>query len=252
MSRIEHIGDCTLYLGDCREIMPTLGKVEAVVTDPPWGLGKLSGTTSIARNRNAYDGYDDTETNFIETVLPAINVALHLANGRGVISSGTRQMFAYPNPRAVGGFYCPAAVGMSPWGFAGYSPVLFYGKDPRDGKGQNSIMTRLTERASCPEHPCSKPIGAMILMVQKASIENETILDPFMGSGTTLVACAKLGRKGIGIELEPRYFDIACKRVEDAYKQADFFIEPPKPSAKQEVMTLDQNETAPSLKGAAY
>ena len=61
----------------------------------------------------------------------------------------------------------------------------------------------------------------------------ETILDPFMGSGTTGVACAKLGRKFIGIEIEPKYFDIACKRIEEAYAQGDMFIEPPKP-AKQE------------------
>ena len=63
-----------------------------------------------------------------------------------------------------------------------------------------------------------------------------TILDPFMGSGTTGVACAKLGRKFIGIEIEPRYFDIACRRIEEAYKQADLFIEPPNPKAEQLVL----------------
>ena len=243
MTRIEHIGDATLYLGDCREILPTLGRVDAVVTDPPWGLGKLSGTTSLLRQRNAYESYDDTEENFINSVLPSISFALHLSNGRAVISSGVRQMWKYPEPRSVGGFYQPAAVGMSPWGFAGYNPVLFYGKDPRDGKGQTSVMTRLTEKASCLDHPCSKPISAMIWMVRKASIENDIVLDPFMGSGTTGVACAKLGRKFIGIELEPKYFDIACKRIEDAYKQPDFFIEPPKP-AKQEPLSFDAEKSA--------
>ena len=67
------------------------------------------------------------------------------------------------------------------------------------------------------------------------SEESQTILDPFMGSGTTGVACAKLGRKFIGIELEPKYFDIACKRIEDAYAQGDMFISPP-PKAVQEAM----------------
>jgi len=69
------------------------------------------------------------------------------------------------------------------------------------------------------------------------TVAEETVLDPFMGSGTTGVACAKLGRSFIGIELEPRYFDIACKRIEDAYKQADMFIEPaPAPKPEQEVL----------------
>ena len=69
------------------------------------------------------------------------------------------------------------------------------------------------------------------------SSDGETILDPFMGSGTTGVACAKLGRKFIGIELEKKYFDIACQRIEEAYQQPDMFIEPPA-KAKQEAMDL--------------
>jgi site-specific DNA-methyltransferase (adenine-specific) len=64
----------------------------------------------------------------------------------------------------------------------------------------------------------------------------ETILDPFAGSGTTGVACAKLGRKFIGIELDPGYFDIACKRIEDAYKQPDLFIEPPKKPIQEKML----------------
>ena len=73
-------------------------------------------------------------------------------------------------------------------------------------------------------------------LVDRCSSPDDTILDPFMGSGTTGVACAKLGRRFIGIEIEPKYFDIACKRIEDAYKQPDLFIERPK--AVQEAMAL--------------
>lgn len=84
-------------------------------------------------------------------------------------------------------------------------------------------------------HPTQKPEAIM-----KWSIDYlpycEIILDCFMGSGTTGVACAKMGRKFIGIEREPQYFDIACKRIEDAYKQPDFFVEPPKPKLIQEAM----------------
>lgn len=78
------------------------------------------------------------------------------------------------------------------------------------------------------QHPNEKPLNMV-----RHFLENhapETVLDPFMGSGTTLVACAKLGRKGIGIELDPDYFDIACRRVEEAYRQPDLFVEPPKPA----------------------
>ena len=122
-------------------------------------------------------------------------------------------MWDYPHPRAVGGFYQPAAVGMSPWGFAGFNPVLFYGKDTRDGKGQSSVMTVLTAPPSCDEHPCSKPDPAMRWMVNKATLENETVLDPFMGSGTTLRAAKDLQRHAIGIEIEERYCEIAAKRM---------------------------------------
>ena len=85
------------------------------------------------------------------------------------------------------------------------------------------------------EHPTQKPVGVMEWCIDHLPPDAQTILDPFMGSGTTGVACAKLGRKFIGIEIDPKYFDIACKRIEDAYKQGDLFIEQPKPP-KQEAM----------------
>ena len=76
------------------------------------------------------------------------------------------------------------------------------------------------------QHPTQKPVALMRWCLEFLP-DAETILDPFMGSGTTLVACAKMGRKGIGIELDPDYFDIACKRVEEAYAQPDLFVAPP-------------------------
>lgn len=211
-------GTVQLYHGDCLEILPHLPKVDAVVTDPPYGIGEPSGTTSRLRNRNAYATYDDTEANIIKVVLPAVKQSLELSNGRGMITPGCRCLQLYPRARTIGGFYQPAAVGMSPWGFVGLNPILYYGKDPREGKGQTSIATTLTERASTDEHPCAKPIRAMMWMVEKASLENESILDPFMGSGTTGVACVKLGRRFIGIEIERKYFDIAVKRIERAFE----------------------------------
>lgn len=207
----EHAG-ITIYHGDARGLVDK-ASADALVTDPPWGLGALSGTTSRARNRNAYLSHDDTEDYVREVVVPLVSSALVACRGRGLVFCGVRCMWLYPRPRAVGGFYQPAAVGMSPWGFAGYNPVLFYGKDPRDGKGQSSVMSVLTDGPSCDEHPCAKPYRAMSWAVEKATLGGECVLDPFMGSGTTLVAAKNLGRRAIGIEIEERYCEIAAKRL---------------------------------------
>ena len=85
------------------------------------------------------------------------------------------------------------------------------------------------------EHPTQKPIGVMAWAIQQLPADAKTILDPFMGSGTTGVACAKLGRKFIGIEIEPKYFDIACKRIDEAYRQPRLFKDEA-PKAKQEAL----------------
>ena len=85
-------------------------------------------------------------------------------------------------------------------------------------------------------HPCPKPLGFMERLIERATLDGETVLDPFMGSGTTGVACARLGRRFIGVEIEPRYFDIACRRIEDAQRQGDMFR--PQPAAKAQQLTL--------------
>lgn len=103
------------------------------------------------------------------------------------------------------------------------------------GRGRFPDIIQHMEASEKNGHPCPKPVRFMQRLVGRCSLPAETICDPFMGSGTTGVACAKLGRKFIGIELDPRYFDIACKRIEKAYSQPDLFIEPPK-SAKQEAL----------------
>ena len=82
-------------------------------------------------------------------------------------------------------------------------------------------------------HPTQKPLALLSWCIEKLPDNAHTILDPFMGSGTTGVACVKLGRKFIGIEIEPKYFDIACKRIRDAYAQPDFFVAPPAPKPEQ-------------------
>jgi len=104
-------------------------------------------------------------------------------------------------------------------------------------KGARATAIYSTETSDKNGHPCPKPIGWMRWAVSLASRAGETILDPFMGSGTTGVAAVKLGRRFIGIEIEPKYFDIACRRIEEATKQPDMFIEP-LPAPKQEAMAI--------------
>lgn len=230
--RIETIGDATLYLGDCREILPTLGKVDAVVTDPPYGvrLGE-DGPTSIGKT--AYASFEDTPENVRAVCVPVVEDCIRLF-GRVVLTPGARNFRAYPEPTELGSIFNPAGAGFSRWGFTTSQPILYYGKDPH-GQSKKPQSIQSTETSEKNGHPCPKPIKLMEWMVDRASLAGQTILDPFMGSGTTGVACAKLGRKFIGIEIEPKYFDIACKRIDDAYKQPRLFAEPaPKP--KQEAL----------------
>ena len=235
--RVEKIGDATLYLGDCLEILPTLGKVDAVVTDPPYGIDGGSGGDAAAFGKGIYSASFDDTPDYIKAVcVPAICAALKISDAMA-ITPGIRCAYLYPQPRDMGCFWTPAACTHGPWGMTTMQPIYYYGKDWRAGKGAWPSGRQLTERAEPNGHPCPKPIRAWRWLVEKVVAPDAVCLDPFMGSGTTGVACAKLGRKFIGIELEPKYFDIACRRIEDAYKQPDLFIAPPE-KPKQEGFDL--------------
>jgi len=230
-------GRVQLYLGDCREILPMLGKVDAVVTDPPYGVnfaGKRTKDYPTAEAGYAY--YEDSPENIDAVILPIIAACRRLAS-RVVLTPGIRNLSSYPKSDHVGAIYYPAGAGMNSWGFTCWQPILYYGKDPYGGSGSRPDSFESSEAAEKNGHPCPKPIGQMRKMVARASLPNETILDPFMGSGTTGVAAVKLGRRFIGIEIEPKYFDIACRRIEEATRQPDMFVEPPV-APVQEIMTL--------------
>lgn len=235
--RIERIGDATLYLGDCREVLPTLAGVDAVVTDPPYGIG-LTQKTSDFRDSRFFDNgsslkaskvYSDEPGEIRELIRSVIPLAIQKAQ-RAVVFCGPAMLWAYPEPASVGSVFTPNGAGRTAWGFQCTHPVLFYGKDPflQDGLGgrPNSMRTEQPNIEKI-DHPCPKPLAWMEWAIWRGSRVGETVLDPFMGSGTTGVACARLGRRFIGCEIEPRYFDIACRRIEAAYKQADLFVAPP-------------------------
>lgn len=240
--RIEHLAEgVTLYLGDCREILPSLGKVDAVVTDPPYGvnLGDHLASRDLRPHllrKNGYASYSDTAENFEAIVVPALVAALAQAD-RGAIFSAGSKLCKLPEPAAVGGVYTAAGTGRNAWGFTCFHAVALYGTCPTLRFGAGATVLRSSEIAELNGHPTPKPLGWMRWLVHLTTLPGETILDPFMGSGTTGVAAVKLGRKFIRIEIEPKYFDIACRRISEALKQPDLFIEAPKP-AKQEALDL--------------
>ncbi len=238
--RVEHIGDATLYLGDCLEILPTLGKVDAVVTDPPYGVAYAgSETKHSARDGNGYASFDDTPKNVAAVCVPAVRQAVALARSC-VVTPGNACSHLYDAPRAQGAIFYPSGAGFGPWGFTCSQPLFYYGRDPflMRGLGSQPNGFSSTEPAEKNGHPCPKPIRQTLWMVKRVSFDGETVLDPFMGSGTTGVACAKLGRKFIGIEIDPGYFDIACRRVDDAYRQRDLFRDAPPPAAPVQTSLL--------------
>lgn len=200
------IGDATLYLGDCLEILPTLDKVDAVVTDPPYGV---SHSYKGASKRMKIEGgiVGDSEPPNLQWVAD------------------------YPSVVWGGNNFCdqlPRSTGWLVW-FKHHPPESQHSQ--AEIAWTNSVKTirhyseayhGFMRKRDGWFHPNQKPPKLMEWCLSFLP-NSQTILDPFMGSGTTGVACANLGRKFIGIEIEEKYFDIACERIEAAYAQGRLF-----------------------------
>lgn len=231
MTRVETIGRATLYLGDCRDILPTLPKVDAVVTDPPYGVGLIK-KTSRYLSANAAEPYEDDPAFIVPMVREVIKSCISISRSVAV-TPGVRNLQEYPKANSIGTIFSPGASGRDSWGFGCNNPILYYGKCPFLANGRGSRPNSFASYSANPyeqdernsEHPCPKPLAWMLWLVNRTSLDGETILDPFMGSGTTGVAAVQMGRDFIGIEREPKYFDIACRRIEDAQRQGDLFID---------------------------
>jgi len=215
------IGDCRLILGDCREILPTLGKVDAVVTDPPYGIdynptrSQSSAASGTRKDLRKVEGDDQP---FDPTPFLSIS-RTWLFWGANNFSDKL-----------------PGSPGWLAWDKRD-SGTLFRGFMASDFELAASNATGRTHVIShkwCGHlrqserdlfvHPTQKPVAVMewcLSFIDEAS----TVLDPYMGSGTTGVACVKLGRKFIGIEIDEGYFEIACERIRKAYAQPDMFVE---------------------------
>jgi len=229
------IGNAELWHGDCREVLPLLPRVDATITDPPYGVDLGSDPSHVIGN-TPYASFDDTPANIAAVVVPAIALARTIST-RVVVTPGTRCAWLYPQPDELGAVYFPAGSGFSRWGFTCSQPILFYGKDPYMPRNKKPNSVRCTENSEKNGHPCPKPIGLMKWLVDRASLAGETVLDPFMGSGTTGVAAVQMGRQFIGIERERKYFDIACERIARAQAQGQLL--PPEPVAAPEQQTIE-------------
>jgi site-specific DNA-methyltransferase (adenine-specific)/modification methylase len=205
--------------------MPKIGRVDAVVADPPYGVNGGSGTLGVQSLKTKYKAsWDDTEDYIKTVVIPSILMCIKISD-RAVITPGNPNSWHYPKPTDIGMIYQPATTSLGKWGRETSQPVLFYGKDPMSGKTIQAKHYVSAVRAEKNGHPCPKPIGVVLWLVSRASIKSESVLDPFMGSGTTGVACIQLGRKFIGIEIEPKYFEIAKDRIMTAWetREMDMF-----------------------------
>lgn len=236
MNRVEKIGAATLYLGDCLEILPTLGKVDAVVTDPPYGIntksdgnGKLSPWADLCNAAFWYADWFRTCRALLEAPHGTGSGALWtFLNWRSLVTFQKAAMdIGWPIESLLVWDKC----WIGPGGPRGLRPsyelvALFCAGDFAISDRGLPDIQRFPMASHKPNgHPAEKPEAALDWLVKHSG--GSLTLDPFMGSGTTGVACAKLGRRFIGIEIEPRYFDIACRRIEEAQRQSDLFIKPP-------------------------
>lgn len=210
------IGAATLYLGDCREVLPTIGKVDAVVTDPPYGIGASTGVGKYGVQKwgGAADlGWDSVAPQDVVDSLLLLDVPTVLWGANYFRLPPYRKALVWDKGAGMRSrTFAEAELAFC--SVSGNAEV--YCRDPLaegDYRGK--------------EHPTQKPVPVIEWCISRLPEGCDLILDPFMGSGTTGVACAKLGRRFIGIEIESKYFDIACRRIEEAQRQSDLFIKQP-------------------------
>ena len=220
--REEIIGDCRLILGDCREVLPTLGRFDACVTDPAYGIN-----AARARNSQKWGWKDYAAPGWDQERTPADLITAILECADEVIVWG-------------GNYFTDSLPPTDKW--------LVWDKGQTDfsladvelawcsmkGAARRLMYPRALALKDGKEHPTQKPLEVMKWTLGHLSAPCG-VIDPLMGSGTTGAACVSVGLKFTGIERVPEYFDIACRRIEEAYRQPRLFAEPaPKP--KQEAL----------------
>jgi DNA modification methylase len=201
------IGDATLYLGDCREIIPIVGKVDAVITDPPYGCKATSGWGG------KYSGFEiqgDDSTELRDFVIAQCNCPFAMFGSPRIDRPKNCSILIWSKGEHTG-------MGNLQFPWKPDFEEVYISGDGWSGRRTSSVLKFNARTDSERFHPTEKPIGLMVEIASKAP--PGVILDPFMGSGTTGIACLKTGRKFIGIERDPEYFRIACERIRKEYSQ---------------------------------
>jgi site-specific DNA-methyltransferase (adenine-specific) len=214
-----------LYNCDCLSILPHLEPVDLVLTDPPYGvnLGEHGGSKETRKGLLIREyGYEDTGEHFKRIVKPAIEQCLDKSI-RAMVFCVPPSMWILPPPNAIGGVFIPGAVGRNKWGWSNLIHLLLYGVAPNLNLGAKPTAISGNSRTQKNGHPTPKPMLWMNYFLGLGSKQGDSVLDPFLGSGTTAVACERLKRKWIGIEIEEKYCAIAVKRIEAERKQLKLF-----------------------------
>lgn len=196
-------GTVRLYLGDCLDVLPTLSGVDAVVTDPPYGVGFK------------YESHDDTRDGYFDWAVRWFDECSRLSGGNVLMSPGAVNVASWGSLRPFKwqiAWLKPAAMGRSPVGFCNWEPMLLWGKG--SGDSVDVFTAAIKPDSDLDGHPCPKPLEWGVQSIRR--VPGTSVLDPFMGSGTTGVASVLEGKTYIGIEKEPKYFDIAKRRIQEA------------------------------------
>jgi site-specific DNA-methyltransferase (adenine-specific) len=218
-TRVEHIAEgVTLYLGDCRDIAPLVGQVDAVVTDPPYGIG-ITRSARLARSRGmGGKTWDDAPADVSWIV--AMGVPSIIWGGNYFDLPPTRAPLVWDKNNA-GRDFADFEMAWSNLDMVARR-IVFRPMNMDGGK----------------VHPTQKPVEVMRWCLSHLPADSDVILDPFMGSGTTGVAAVKMGKRFVGVEIDPGYFDVACRRVAEAIRQPDLFVAPPLPGLNQAALDL--------------
>lgn len=238
MPRVEHIGDATLYLGDCREI---IDRAETLITDPPFSIPHYFASQSGPNGSRALR-FDWDRKIGVGEIVQALSPRFR-ACGAAFVFCGLRQATPiaeemanngltdkmavwtkpYPPPPAPGNWW-PSAFELAVYG---HRSGAWFGDCNPSRRNVFSCDTLRHGNGDKNGHPTQKPVGLMMRLVAALTPPGGIVSDPFMGSGTTGVAALRLGRKFIGIEIEERWFDLACRRIETEARQGRLALAEP-------------------------
>lgn len=254
IKREERIGGQRLILGDCLEVMRELEGVDHVISDPPYedelhgAVGKFKRLRGDGKNYES-NNIDSFVFDGVNGIRPDIvSNCVRLSSGWVILftlAEGVREWrdelqscgakydtcLAWVKPDAAPRFNGQGAArgfecAVTAWAGKGYRSW--------NAGGKRGVYTHCVNTNRYGGHPTEKPLPLMMEILNDFTNHGQTVLDPFCGSGTTIVACEKMGRRGIGIEMNEEYFNLACKRVDEATRQPDMFVSEPVQTAKQE------------------